>query len=61
MAQLSYWIVHEFCIQAAGSGIPEATAILGGFVVKYYLTARALIIKTVALVYLLLCCPYRCP
>eukprot|EP00002_Diphylleia_rotans_P028933 TRINITY_DN5853_c0_g1_i3.p1 TRINITY_DN5853_c0_g1~~TRINITY_DN5853_c0_g1_i3.p1 ORF type:complete len:670 (+),score=99.31 TRINITY_DN5853_c0_g1_i3:53-2062(+) len=49
-AGLCAWIIQVFCPSAAGSGIPEVKVILGGFVVKGYLSAWTLFIKCIGLV-----------
>lgn len=50
LAVFAAWLVVVFAPFASGSGIPEIKTILGGFVMKGFLGARTLLIKSVALV-----------
>ncbi|KAG0213502.1 hypothetical protein BGX33_002867 [Mortierella sp. NVP41] len=49
-ATTAAYLVKTFAPYAEGSGIPEVKTILGGFVIRHYLGAETLVIKTVTLV-----------
>ncbi|KAJ2357861.1 glycerol ethanol, ferric requiring protein [Coemansia erecta] len=48
-AAASAWLVRAFAPLAAGSGLPEIKAILGGFVIRGFMGAWTLVMKSVGL------------